>query len=280
MNRIAKAINGITSASGGAIGVIPTLLNNLKKLPADIVKGFAGSAGAKRGISSLPVVEKPKPAITKTAREKALEKLEKDAAKRAKELALLTGKQTKALKDQAALKKAGTLFDLDQTSIIAALKGKITDEDRKRLELQLALITGNTTEASKLAGEIGKAQGLSKDLIAYLKDLPDANNPFKAWAAYLDAIEAQVRRIASSGTGGAGITGNVPTTPGMTPGTNIFTVPSTGPTAAQSVLPQFNVRLVLDGKEIASSVSNYQTNDSLSGTQVPINRRTGSFATP
>ena len=278
MNRIAKAINGITSASGGAIGVIPTLLNNLKKLPADIVKGFAGSAGAKRGITSLPAVEKPKPTPTKTAREKALEKLEKDAAKRAKELAALTAKQTKALKEQTALKKAGTIFDLEQTQIVAALKGKISDEERDRLKLQLALLTGNTTEASRLAGEIGKAQGLSKDLIAYLKDLPDANNPFKGWKTYLDAIEAQVKRIGMSGTGG-GVTGNVPTE-GMTPGTNIFTIPSTGLTAAQATLPQFNVRLVLDGKEIASSVSNYQTNDSLSGTQVAINRRSGSFATP
>jgi hypothetical protein len=200
-----------------------------------------------------------------------------------------TKEQTKAIKEQTALQKAGTLFDLEQTSIIAALKGKISEDERRRLELQLALLTGNTTEASKLAGEIGKAQGLSAGLIAYLKNLPDAKNPFSGWAAYLDAIEAQVRRIAMSGTGGgggsgggagggSGITGNVPS--GMIPGTNIFTVPSTGLTAAQAVLPQFNVRLVLDGKEIASSVSNYQTNDSLSGTQVAINRRSGSFATP
>ena len=285
INNIAKAINGLTSAAGGAIGAIPNLLKNLGQLPSNIVQGFAGSAGAKRGISSLPIIEKPKPTITKTAREKALEKLEKDAAKRAKELAALQAKQTKALKEQNALQKAGTLFDIEQTGIIAALKGKITDDERKRLELQLAILTGNTAEASKLAGKLAYSQGLTQELVAYLKDLPNAKNPFSAWAAYLDAIEAQVRRIATSGPGGgaasggaAGITGNVPS--GMTPGTNIFTVPSTGLTAAQAVLPQFNVRLVLDGKEIASSVSNYQTNDSLSGTQVAINRRSGSFATP
>jgi len=204
---------------------------------------------------------------------------EKASLKRSKEQTVAITKQTKAIKEQTALQKAGTIFDLEQTSIIAALKGKISDDERKRLELQLALLTGNTTEASKLAGEIGKAQGLSAGLIAYLKNLPDAKNPFSGWAAYLDAIEAQVKRIAMTGTGGAGITGNVPVTP---PGSesNIFKVPSTGLTAAQAVLPQFNVRLVLDGKEIASSVSNYQTNDSLSGTQVAINRRSGSFATP
>ena len=285
MNNIAKAINGITSAVGGAIGVIPNLLKNLGNLPSDIVKGFAGSAGAKRGITSLPVVEKPKPTPTKTAREKALEKLERDAARRAKELAALTAKQNKALKEQTALKKADSLFDLEQTSIIAALKGKITDDERKRLELQLAILTGNTSEASKLAGQLAKSQGLTQELIAYLKDLPDAKNPFSGWKSYLDSIEAQVRRIASSGIGGgaagggaAGITGNVPS--GMTPGTNIFTVPSTGLTAAQAVLPQFNVRLVVDGKELANSITEVQTNNSLSGNQISVNRRSGSFATP
>lgn len=234
-----------------------------------------GQAEANRG----KVVSGLTPAIAAELKKAAAEKA---SLKRSKEQTVAITKQTKAIKEQTALQKAGTLFDLEQTSIIAALKGKISDDERKRLELQLAILTGNTAEASKLAGEIGKAQGLSTGLVAYLKDLPDAKNPFSGWAAYLDAIELQVKRIAMSGTGGGaggtGITGNVPT--GMTPGTNIFTVPSTGATAAQSALPQFNVRLVLDGKEIASSVSNYQTNDSLSGTQVPISRRTGSFATP
>lgn len=234
-----------------------------------------GQAEANRGKGVSGIT----PAIAAELKKAAAEKA---AIKRSKEQTALLAKNTKAIKEQTALQKAGTLFDLEQTQIVAALKGKISDDERKRLELQLALLTGNTAEASKLAGEIGKAQGLSAGLVAYLKDLPDAKNPFSGWAAYLDAIELQVKRIAMSGTGGgaggSGITGNVPT--GMTPGTNIFTAPSTGLTAAQAVLPQFNVRLVLDGKEIASSVSNYQTNDSLSGTQVPISRRTGSFATP
>ena len=231
-----------------------------------------GQAEANRGKGVSGITPAVAAELKKAAAEKA-------AIKRSKEQAALLAKNTKAIKAQTALQKAGTLFDLEQTQIVAALKGKISEDERKRLELQLALLTGNTTEASRLAGEIGKAQGLSKDLIAYLKDLPDADNPFKGWKTYLDAIEAQVKRIGMGGIGENGLKGNVPDS-GMTPGTNIFTVPSTGPTAAQSVLPQFNVRLVLDGKEIASSVSNYQTNDSLSGTQVPINRRTGSFATP
>jgi hypothetical protein len=128
---------------------------------------------------------------------------EKASAKNRAALVKTTKEQTKAIKEQTALTKAGTLFDIQQTSIIAALKGEVSAEERKRLELQLAILTGNTTEASKLAGEIAKSQGLSQQLAAYLASMPDAKNPFTAWKSYLDMIEAQVRRIGSGGSGGA-----------------------------------------------------------------------------
>ena len=128
--------------------------------------------------------------LTKAAADKAAKK-NRDA------LLKTTKEQTKAIKEQTALQKAGTLFDIQQTQIIAALKGDISAEERKRLELQLAILTGNTSEASKLAGELAKSQGLSQQLAAYLASLPDAKNPFTAWKSYLDMIEAQVRRIAN-----------------------------------------------------------------------------------
>jgi hypothetical protein len=128
-------------------------------------------------------------------------KLDDDAKKRAQALAKIEKDRLKTAKEQTALQKAGTLFDIQQAGIIAALKGKITDEERTRLELQLAILTGNTSEASKLAGELAKSQGLSKELVAYLANLPNAKNPFSAWKSYLDAIEAQVRRIGNTPSG-------------------------------------------------------------------------------
>jgi hypothetical protein len=125
------------------------------------------------------------------------------AAKRAKEVAALTKKQvasTKALtaeqKRQNAIKKAGTLFDLDQIQIIAALKGNISKEDRLRLELQLALATENVDEVQKLSRELAMSQGLGQDLAKFLASLPSAKNPFEAWKSFLDGIEAQAARIA------------------------------------------------------------------------------------
>jgi hypothetical protein len=108
----------------------------------------------------------------------------KEAALQAKLLAAKKA-ELKAAKDQEALKKAGTLFDVQQAQIIAALKGDITNEERKRLELQLAIITENASAASKLAGELAKSQGLSQSLVAYYSSLPDAKNPFSGWITTL-----------------------------------------------------------------------------------------------
>jgi hypothetical protein len=100
-----------------------------------------------------------------------------------------------SLKKQAALKKAGTLFDEDQIQIIAALKGKLSDEDRKRLELQFALLVGNEKEATRLTLEIARAQGLGENLARFLASLPAAKNPFASWEAYLDMLMEKARKL-------------------------------------------------------------------------------------
>jgi hypothetical protein len=270
IKKIDSASNAIASFARGtatAFKVLDTVLN----LQFTRIPGIFAKPAPKATITPAIAAE-----LKKAAAEKA-------SLKRSKEQTVAITKQTKAIKEQTALQKAGTLFDVEQTAIVAALKGKISEDERKRLELQLALLTGNTTEASKLAGEIGKAQGLSAGLIEYLKNLPDAKNPFAGWAIYLDAIEAQVRRIAISGTpsGGGGVTSNfgdiglgnmsdfIPANPGQT----AF---SPGVTAGSPV----SVVVMLDGQELTNAITKTQTNNSLSGDRISVNRRTGTFATP
>jgi hypothetical protein len=214
----------------------------------------------------------------KTAQTNAAEKLAKQRA----DALLKTQKASlKAQQEALKIKKAGTLFDLEQIGIIAALKGNITDDERKRLELQLAILTGNSAEASILAGKLAYSQGLTKEMVAYLKDLPDAKNPFSAWKSYLDAIEAQVRRIALEGTGGSvvangaiggGMEGAIPGS------TQIF--PGDFGDGGAAGAPVVNVQVTLDGAELTNAITKQQTNNSLSGSMVEIFRRAGSFATP
>ncbi len=121
---------------------------------------------------------------------------EKAARKRQLEILAAQKQQLKVTKEQTALQKAGTLFDIQQTQIIAALKGDISAEERKRLELQLAILTGNTTEASKLAGELARTQGLTKSLIEFYSGLPAAKNPFDGWITTLLNAQELAKNVA------------------------------------------------------------------------------------
>lgn len=212
--------------------------------------------------------------LTKAAADKAAKK-NRDA------LLKTTKEQTKAIKEQTALQKAGTLFDIQQAQIIAALKGNITDEERKRLELQLAILTGNTSEASKLAGELAKSQGLSKELAAYLASLPDAKNPFTAWKSYLDMLEEQAKRIANVQPGVPSSVGaRVPTYNGAA----IDTITSSygmGATVAKTDAAG-NVNVYVQGNVVTESdlveaVRNGLLEGSLSGSASSIGRLKGSF---
>jgi hypothetical protein len=207
--------------------------------------------------------------LTKAAADKAAKK-NRDA------LLKTTKEQTKAIKEQTALQKAGTLFDIQQTQIIAALKGDISAEERKRLELQLAILTGNTSEASKLAGELAKSQGLSQQLAAYLASIPDAKNPFTAWKSYLDMIEAQVGRIAAgnvqavptSMASGYGVTGQQYSLPQGSTQTSAAGVEFTVNVNAGSIIAQ---------ESLTDVIRDSLLNDSLQAKFASIFRQGGSF---
>jgi hypothetical protein len=121
-------------------------------------------------------------------------------AAQAKAQKALTAEQKK----QALAKKQSSLFDIEQIQLVAALQGKLTNEERIRAELQLALLTGNSAEADKLSHKLAMSIDSTGALARSLKELPDANNPFKAWDAYLDAILAKAKLVAGAGSGFGG----------------------------------------------------------------------------
>jgi hypothetical protein len=232
-------------------------------------------------------------------------KAERLATKRAADLLKMQKASAKAAADALKLKKAGTLFDVEQANILAALKGNISKEEETRLKLQFAILTGNVSEASKLAGEVAKAQGLTKELVEFYSGIPDAKNPFAPWIKTLTDAEAIAKRIAEmskatpqgvgGGTGGGG-TGGVTGT--GSPAANLFqqivdeglargesqaTINSSlrytamGQQAMNGEAPVVNVQVTLDGQEMVGAVTKVQTNNYLSGKIIQLERTLGSF---
>ena len=295
IDTIAKSINTLTQGVGLAVAGLVKLYRGFEFVGS--LGGLLSETGPVFGqfAERAPSTNRSKsPAGTaqRTAQQRAAEAT---AAKRAKELAALQTKQVKAQKaltdeqkKQNALKKAGSIFDLEQVQLIAALKGKLSDEDRKRVELQFALIVGNTSEAQKLTYELAKAQGLGEKLAGYLASLPDAKNPFASWEAYLDMLAAKAQKIAIGGGAAVPIT---PVTPSVaTNATNAsgfaYSVPN--PSAGGSRESQFGsgtpwamavaalnrpVVVQIDGKAVATSLQD----SSMSGITSSINRTSGGF---
>jgi hypothetical protein len=112
----------------------------------------------------------------------------KDAKAAAKAQLLATKAQTKATQDQAKLKKAQTIFDIEQIQILAALQGKITDEEKLRLSLQMALLQGNAGEAARLSKELAISQLNTTNLALAISKLPKALNPFEGWSKEIDDL--------------------------------------------------------------------------------------------
>ena len=198
-------------------------------------------------------------------------KAEADAKKRAAAILAQQKALTKAAKDSALVKKASAIFDLAQIQIVAALKGKLSEEDKKRLELQQAILSGNADEVVRVANELANVQGKTKELSIWLKDLPTAKNPFQDWMAYLDEI---AKKVASLGVPVAGYPTPPYASPVPVPVTNnpmldTRDYSSGGMTyatgASGATMPVINVQVQVAGQDVAAVVSSQQETQSQSG---------------
>jgi hypothetical protein len=304
IDSIAKGINGITKASGTAIGAVVKLYKGL-----DFLTSFGGLTGADGKISQFAAgIEARNDARGKSARSAspagvfARTKQQRDAeaaaAKRAKELAALTKKQVtsqKALtaeqKKQNALKKAGTVFDLDQIQIVAALKGKLSEEDKIRLQAQLALLNDNSDLATRLTNQILAAQDSTGNLAKFLTALPNAKNPFEYLDAYLSYLAGKAA-VVLTGTTAPNVPSTtasaaaMPTPSEMAASGSFSQLVSQGagasggfsPVVAAAMQPQvIELKITGDG-DLTNTIAKNLMQQSLStGNQTYVNRRTGGF---
>ena len=86
------------------------------------------------------------------------------AKKNAAALTKVTKEQTKVQKDQLKLSKARAIFDLQKIQIEAALKGKLSEEDRARLLLMKAIENENISDIAKYTKMLSEAQAKAKEL--------------------------------------------------------------------------------------------------------------------
>lgn len=197
---IADAINGISSAIGGTIGFFTKFIKKVDEFTYNfdpIIGDSKAAIDARKKFT--PRMSSPAGSWARTKQQRDAETL---AAKRAKELAALAAQQVKAQKalsaeqkKQALAKKQGSLFDMEQIQIIAALKGNISEQERLRLELQLALINGNETQAAKLSAQLADSIDATGKLKEFLRTLPEANNPFKAWDEWLKTFKTKLDEV-------------------------------------------------------------------------------------
>jgi len=315
IDNIAKAVNGVTLVLGTAIGLVNKFRQGYTNFLMDPLGTGMGGGAASSGRSASPAGT--------AVRLRQQREAEAAAAKRAKEVAALTKKQitaTKALtaeqKRQAALSKASTVFDREQIELLAAMKGKISDDDKKRLEAQSAILNGNATLATQLTKEILLAQDKTGGLYQYFLSIGDAKikNPFAFLDEWLIQFQnklnslkfptlptaSSVASAASSGGGAAVVLGNNSlTVTNKDLGTNVGTpfgqagsfVDSIGTPFGQAgsyvdsmgtpfgQAGSIKVELVGNGDTLINAIAAGLQQKSLStGDSSYINRRTGGFA--
>jgi hypothetical protein len=203
-------------------------------------------------------------------------KLAKEQAALQKKMLDAQKKNTAELKKQATAKKQNSLFDLEIIQRVAALQGKITEEEKLRLNLQLALLTGNEKVAADLAGKLADSIDKTGKLKLWLTTLPDANNPFKGWDAFLDSIITKARLAASIGGSGSSqrdMTGLTPTVASLVTGA---VTGGAGSTSAGDVYITVNGS-VLSEQDLVDAVQNGLNYNALAGKKSDIGRIAGMF---
>jgi hypothetical protein len=115
-----------------------------------------------------------------------------------------------AAANKAKLDKAAAVFELQKIQIAAALKGKITDEERTRLLLMQAIEEGNADKAEALQKKLEDIQAKNAKIAADLLAIGQTKDPFATWAGSLALALIELGKF---GKGIADV-------PGLVPGVN------------------------------------------------------------
>jgi hypothetical protein len=222
-NFVGRAINNIAYG----IATIKLFTKQVTDFGLSMEEAKIQADALRREYGKIPKAQVPgKPAgITQRIREQdALNrKLNRDRAAAIRLDKKAAEARIKQAKDEAALKRAGTVFDMENIQIVAALQGRISEDQRLRLTALLAINNKNAEAAEKLSmavlatnaaafesiGVIIKAGDNVEDVIRKLinaqanlalvkkglVEIPKAKNPFEDWPDVMKTILEQIKQI-------------------------------------------------------------------------------------
>jgi hypothetical protein len=192
---LAASMERVAQRTGDIIRGVGVLINKLKQLPGmpdfsvlyDISYlrllekiGSNSRAGSAGGFPQGPPSDLTRQFPTQTAQTKVA----KDTLK--------------INKESLKLAKARATFDLQKIQIEAALKGKISEEDKIRLKLMKAILDENLTDVEKYQKALEVAQTKTKELNELLTSIKtmEIKDPFGAWS--VDPLTAAINNLTKS----------------------------------------------------------------------------------
>ena len=100
-----------------------------------------------------------------------------------------------AAANKAKLDKAAAVFEIQKIQIAAALKGKISEEEKTRLLLMQAIEDGNADKAEELTKKLEAIQKQNAKIAADLLAIGSAKDPFATWAGSLLSAYNELNRL-------------------------------------------------------------------------------------
>jgi hypothetical protein len=93
------------------------------------------------------------------------------------------------------LSKAQSIFDIDRIQIAAALKGKISEEEKTRLLLMQAILDEDAKKAEDLEKKLEDIQKKNAEIAKSLGEIPPASNPFADWVNTLADVTSRLEAL-------------------------------------------------------------------------------------
>lgn len=225
------------SGEAGILGASQSMYN-FGVVTADVIRGVAASLDWLRqnipfadtflDPSNIPVIgawydlfaelgKKNRPLFFPTAGEgrpayeRRLKQIEEDAIKREKQLEALRLKSLKAQEKANRLKRISIMlmekekkFDVTRAQLAAAMQGKLTEEEAKRVkelmlieDIKQAIAEQDVDKAEKLMDELQKLKKETEVLAETLINL-EAGNPFEKWDGYFASAKKLLADMMSS----------------------------------------------------------------------------------